>query len=658
MGSRKIGRRTYVVYCLIAALLVTCGMVPAFGADANLRLSHVFDIGAGLNSYHYILTVSDQSILVPGESTLELRGMDGVLTQGAGSFWRNAGVTETSAKWVYVGTTDATTLAGEASFQYFDITADAKKTKPGLIDYEVSAKIGSIGSVEGPVAKDPPPLYDVSGTVYLDGDGSGGLYEPPGDSILRGVTVALVAADGTVVQTTVSNGGINQVDEGYIGNYLFSGVSPGDYTVVVPDTVVIAGQTLLPTTDTVASITVIDASVRQVDFGYMPEPTYSISGTTFIDANNNGSFDAGEERLGGVVLQLLNAEGTMVAQTESGGVIEGPDGSYLGNYIFEGLPAGSYTVKAPTGVGSLEITTPDTREVEIVDANVAGIDFGYLDPDDYDPGDDVAVEVIAVVFFDANQNGKFDDGEIGLELVGITLSGDSFQVLSTDGDGFALFGEHGEGDYSIGVTDGGPQKLFKYWEATTPISYDFTIDGDTEGPLVFKFGVYPDKPQIIDAINRGDIFGNNKTIGFWMHNISFAIQDRTRGIQVSRGDLLKWLAEVEELFFEDPYDFGADKLQKAFWYLHPAQSGNEPTARLARQLLAAELNWVSGFNSSEPGLEELMLWWAEWVYNYQPEIAGEIAEFIDRWNNLGNAGDGTMAVDGSIGDEDTNRVND
>lgn len=645
----RFGNCGWRVCCAIVAFLAVVSIVPAQAVEISFVLNHTtYNETNNRTGYHYVLRVSDPSILVHEKSTLELRGMDGLLSQGDATDWRNAGFTSSTATWIHYAP-DGPVPFGE--FLYFDVIADTDLTEPGVITYELDAEQGQIGTVEGPVAKDAPPAYKVSGTVYLDGDGSGGLYDPATDDILRGVTVSLVAADGSIVATTTSNSSIDLVGEGYIGNYVFPDVAPGNYTVVVASTVVIAGETLYATTATEQSISVVDASVRPVDFGYMPEPTYSISGTTFIDSDNNGVFDDGEQILAGVNLQLLDAGGNIVAQTTSGAAIFGTDGSYLGNYIFHDVPAGVYTVVAPQTVGELEITTTDTQTVEVVDADITGVDFGYLHPGDV-PVDEL-VDVIAVVFFDANMNGKFDAGEMGFELVGVTLSGDASSSMNTDGDGYAFFGKYGVGGYNIAVTDGGALKLLDYWHTTTPISYNFTIDADTNGPLVFEFGFYPDT----DKIRSGDIIGLNRTIGFWSSNIEKAIRGQTNGVQVSKHNLLQWLAEIEDLFLDEPYDFGEDKLARALWYLTPRDSGNSPEARLARQLLAAELNWVAGFRSSEPALEAMMLWWAEWVYNYQPSMAGEVAEFIDWWNNLGNAGgSGLSALDGSIGDEDTKRV--
>ena len=64
-------------------------------------------------------------------------------------------------------------------------------------------------------------------------------------------------------------------------------------------------------------------------------------------------------------------------------------------------------------------------------------------------------------------------------------------------------------------------------------------------------------------------------------------------------------------------------------------------AKLARQLLAAEMNWVTERRSSLGRLEEWLLWYAEWAYNNeckaQTTEAGEcLPGALDALNNLGD----------------------
>ncbi|MFW6155823.1 MAG: MSCRAMM family protein [Armatimonadota bacterium] len=634
--------------CIFVLALLLLAPVTSAAAEITFYFSHTtYSDTNDQTTYSYVLEVSDNSILEVDVSELTLSGMDGVLSQGDALMWRNAGYDDTSATWVFANDTQP----WRTKYAYFDVVADSSLTEPGIIDYAVDAQEGRVGTVEGPVAISPRVVYPVSGTVYLDNDRSGGLYDPGSDEVLDGVAVTLLDSSGNTVATTTSNLGITDDGEQYIGNYRFGTVPPGEYTVVVAETATGPAGEVLPTTATEQAVTVVDAPVREVDFGYAPEQLFTISGTTFIDYNRDGVWDQpDEEPLSDVgVLQLVDDGGNVVAETFSAASpITGESGEYLGNYIFTDVPAGSYTVVAPETageLGTLEITGVSEKPADVADAVVTGVDFGYLDPGYTQPA---IVDVQGYVFFDFNRNGQMDDFELAFEGVGVTLSGDADQTEITDADGLAAFGEHSNGDYTMAVTDGGVYGLLQYWETTTAASYDFTIDADTESPVVRYFGYYPDVCKIIDGIRNCEITGDNHTIGFWKHNVVRAILRWSHGVQVTREDLLGYLSDVEDLGpYDDPFDLGDSPLRRALWYLHPAFSGNRPLQKLDRQLLAGELNWVSDFNSSMPEMERAILWYAEWVRNHDQDEAGAVASLLDVWNNLGNADcDGRDGHDG------------
>ncbi|NLO04680.1 MAG: hypothetical protein GX131_02505 [candidate division WS1 bacterium] len=493
--------RCWRVYCVLVVLFGLCTITPALGADYSIGLSHTNeDASTGLTSYHYVLQVSSQSILTVGQSQLTMSGLAPVHTQGAGNYWANASVDDSAVRWLFVGGTPTKPLYPFiTTFAYFDIIVDTSTTETGTI---TTCLDGSCTTVDGPV----PTAADISGTVYLDNDVSGGLYEDAVDTILSGVTVELRDADGNLVAATV------------------------------------------------ADVAIIDADV------------------------------------------------------------------YIGNYVFRDVPFGDYSVSVPATFGDLSATTATEQSVSLVWESIRQIDFGYAV--------DEAVEVEATVFFDANKNGLFDEGELTFEEIGVTLTPGT--TLSTNGDGFVGFGEQDNGGFSIAVTDGGSYGLLDFWTTTTGSSFDFAIDSDTESPVEFFFGYYPDPSSFTGIV------GMNHTIGFWKNNIAKAQAGKTNGVQVSAADLQAWLAEVENLGpFDEPYDLSPDRFEAALWYLTNA-SGNSPVARLERQLLAGELNYVSGFSSNMPGLEYAMIWWAEYVINEEPAMAGELAELIDWWNNLGN----------------------
>ncbi len=639
MGCRRMWKRCACwqgVVLLVTVVLLTGTLTPARAQfDATLRLARTLHSPSNNRiTYSYELTVSDPTARVAQETTLHMSGMGGVLAQGDALYWRNAGFTEETADWVFVEPNPFPLT------RYFDIIADASRTTTDLVDFDFDGEGGNDdgGTVLGPVPLEPP-TWEVSGSTFVDNDGNG-AYDSSVDDVLDGVTVSLLDGDGNVVATTVSNGALHDGDGNYIGNYRFTDVEAGDYTVEAPTSVTTAEGTLNASTPISQDVTVVDADVRDVDFGYVPEPTYTISGTVFLDLDTNGDWDSDvEPRLQDVVVELLDADDNVIATATSSLTPILGGGQYLGNYLFEDVPTGAYTVRAPASAGDenrYEITTSTEVEVTVSDTIVTEIDFGYVDtyvvPTE--------VEVRARVFFDANRNGVFDSHEMGFDGIGVTLCREAGDVTQqTDDDGFTDFGVQGLGDYCIEVTDGGEYGLLEYWTSTTGTSWEFTITEDSESPLDFYFGFYPDTCKIERDLGDG-ITGCNHTIGFWRHNCRSAIRGKHCGVQVPRATLLAFLAAVEDLGpYDDPYDLGDSKLARAYRYLHPRRSGNRPIDKLLRQLLAAELNWVSGFSSSMPKLEWAIIWWGEWVANNDPSMAGRVADHIDRWNNLGNTGD-------------------
>jgi len=235
------------------------------------------------------------------------------------------------------------------------------------------------------------------------------------------------------------------------------------------------------------------------------------------------------------------------------------------------------------------------------------------------------VSVQGVVFFDANRNGSCEYDEFRFDNVNIALN--VIETKITDEFGVADFGERQSASYTMEVVNGGPYNLLTHWINTTPTLREFLISDDTIGPVVKYFGFYLN--TCLDNID-----GDNHTIGFWKHNIKSALQNKNQGIQVSKIDLLIYLAEVENLGpYDIPFDFGTNKLQTAYDYL--AYNGSDPVAKLVKQLVAAELNWVSGYSSTEPSIEQAILWYAEWTYNNDLGNANNVASILDEWNNLG-----------------------
>lgn len=103
-----------------------------------------------------------------------------------------------------------------------------------------------------------------------------------------------------------------------------------------------------------------------------PGTSFTLSGSVYIDANENGIKDPEESGLGNieVALSLLN---------DSGNPIETFLSMENGAYFFS-IPAGSYTISVPENmVDNIYYKTSTTSiDVENVDSDVSGINFGYI----------------------------------------------------------------------------------------------------------------------------------------------------------------------------------------------------------------------------------------------------------------------------------------
>ena len=213
------------------------------------------------------------------------------------------------------------------------------------------------------------PPASISGHVHADTNGNCEL--DPGEKGIAGVVIKLYDANGTLVGTT-------QTDAD--GNYLFSDLAPGTYTVqeVQPngyfdggDAVGSAGG-VNSSNDVISEIT-LGGGVNAVDYNFCEKPPGAISGYVFVDgapipvtagstpnvpAVKDGLLTPDDKRLPGIVMELRDGV--------TGVPIYGRDtlGGYPadqvvtvvtdanGYYEFKGLRAGSYAVyqqQDPTG---------------------------------------------------------------------------------------------------------------------------------------------------------------------------------------------------------------------------------------------------------------------------------------------------------------------
>jgi Concanavalin A-like lectin/glucanases superfamily len=152
-------------------------------------------------------------------------------------------------------------------------------------------------------------------------------------------TISGVGGTGATVNLTGASAASTTADSG--GNYTFSGLANGSYTVTPSKT----GYVYTPASQ---AVTVNGANVSAVNFGSTTAPTYSISGTI--------------SGVGGPAATVkLTGTGSASTTADSGG-----------NYTFSGFANGSYTV-TPSKTGY--IYTPPSKAVTVNGANVSAVNF-------------------------------------------------------------------------------------------------------------------------------------------------------------------------------------------------------------------------------------------------------------------------------------------
>ncbi|MCQ9343793.1 SdrD B-like domain-containing protein [Corynebacterium kozikiae] len=194
-----------------------------------------------------------------------------------------------------------------------------------------------------------PAAGNVSGRLWRDENGD--KRESGTDTGLANQEVVLLNEDGEEVARTTTDAD---------GNYSFPNVPAGRYTIQVPDAV--DGAELFRNPSELSSspswtIEVPDNSeIVNQNFGYFnpeinPVPTEnSVSGTIYVDQNSNASIDTDEVGLGNVTVELLDAEGNVVATTTT---------NANGFYLFTDVSEGTYTVRYTVPEGYGPVSGPD-----------------------------------------------------------------------------------------------------------------------------------------------------------------------------------------------------------------------------------------------------------------------------------------------------------
>lgn len=278
------------------------------------------------------------------------------------------------------------------------------------------------GEVEDYVTKVLRPEGAIGNYVWLDENSDGS--QDPGEPGIPNVTVVLyLDADGAGGNAPVE---VSRAQTDTQGGYLFTGLAPGCYYVDVVDASLPSNYSQTTTYTKVIDGPDADATTDDGDYG------------------NNGSAGTREAPIAGVRVELCDNSGNTIATAVT---------DSAGQYLFNNLPAGTYTVKVDTGTLPDGVSPVSTYESDagsdsqttatITTADILTEDFSY--PPLGGIGD--------TVFFDSNDNDTPDAGE-GLEGVTVKLCDDSGNELAstvTDSNGYYFFGDLPAGTYNVKV---------------------------------------------------------------------------------------------------------------------------------------------------------------------------------------------------------------
>ena len=290
------------------------------------------------------------------------------------------------------------------------------------------------------------PPASLSGNVYRDdnNDGIRQVAEP----MLEGVTIRLFDLTGSkIAETTTDLQGRYQFEMLRQGTYRIEEITPNGYLDGKDSVGSIGGQIVgqLEGTDAIRGIVLPTGTVgEEYNFGEILPA--SIGGNVYEDADGDCIRDPNETSLSGVLIELLNANGTVVASTRT-------DAS--GNYRFEKLTPGTFTVREqqPTGYIQGGQTSGSAGGDDSISDLISGIALGAgVSATDYDFCEQRVTSLRGRVFADLNEDCIFDPDESPLAGVRIELLNAAGQVIKTtltDADGNYRFADLTPGVYSV-----------------------------------------------------------------------------------------------------------------------------------------------------------------------------------------------------------------
>lgn len=333
-----------------------------------------------------------------------------------------------------VGTVDGNVVGQKSNdrFAQIELCAD---------DHGVEYNFGEIkpASVGGYVSVDKPGQSKLSPT-------------DPNFQPIQGVTIQLFDVDGNLVRETQTDAdGHYQFDDLAPGTYSIVEIQPGDYVDGGEAVGTVDGATVGSKTNDRFNNVVLGSGDEGVNYNFCEIEPASIKGTVYHDRNDNGVQDAGEEGIEGVVIQLFDADGNVIAETTT---------DANGDYCFEGLAPGEYKIREqqPDGfddgkdtVGTVDgVTNGEHGNDEFCVITLDGGDQGV----EYNFGELRLAEIAGFVHVDNDGDCVFGSSESDRPIAGVTIElldaeGNVLATTTTAEDGSYSFKGLVPGDYAV-----------------------------------------------------------------------------------------------------------------------------------------------------------------------------------------------------------------
>ena len=277
------------------------------------------------------------------------------------------------------------------------------------LDVNLSNPVGATidpSAGTGVITINPNGQGTLSGEVYndLNGNGSLGTGEPG----LAGWTVDLEDGSNHVLATAVTDS---------LGDYTFTGVVPGTYTVAEE----LQGgytQTVPPSPGTYSVTVAAGQTISDLNFGDFQN--VSITGTNYTNLTGNG-FSGDDTPLGGVTIDLYQGS------SASGSPFETAITAGDGTYSFTNLGPGTYFVQESVPSGYTQ-TGGNAGYLVVVGPGGLG-SGGTSTGDNFDDFQNVSLS--GEVYNNLNGDGTIDPGDTGFSGWMVKLLNNSNQVIAT-----------------------------------------------------------------------------------------------------------------------------------------------------------------------------------------------------------------------------------